>query len=65
MSAFGTKRIIRTNYRSGIDQAKIHKFVAANNKKRLAFDPIIHLCIGGASEMDNGVVAAGKLMMRV
>jgi hypothetical protein len=40
-SAFDPKRTVRAYYRSGIDLAKIHNAVAANNKTRLNFDLII------------------------
>src|SRR5262245_55398895 len=39
MTAFDPKRIVRTNYRSGIDRAKIHKLVAANNRASALSDP--------------------------
>jgi hypothetical protein len=38
MFANDPKWIIRTDYRNGIE-AKIHKFVAANNNKRLTSRP--------------------------
>jgi hypothetical protein len=41
MSALDPKRTVRAYYRSGIDLAKAHNAVGANNKARLNFDLII------------------------
>jgi hypothetical protein len=40
-SAYDPKRTVRAYYRSGIDLAKAHNAVAANNKAKLNFDLVI------------------------